>query len=187
MSMLFELRSIPEDQANSLRRDPSDIFFFLHGSEPYEPPKGLIQKFFGSKKEKPQRKWEPPKTGSVLNLDSNWHVLHYFLSRSAWEGSIPEGALMAGVELGSVDVGYGPAKMLIPGEVESFSNFLNSLSEKHFGAGITGAELVENEIYGGYAEWGKESTSSLWGYVEELKKFLSGAREAEEYVVMYVY
>ena len=94
---------------------------------------------------------------------------------------------MAGVELGSVDVGYGPAKMLIPGEVESFSNFLNSLSEKHFGAGITGAELVENEIYGGYAEWGKESTSSLWGYVEELKKFLSGAREAEEYVVMYVY
>jgi len=51
MSMLFDLRRITKEEADDLVRDPSDKFFFLHGNEPYEPPKGFFNKLLGPKSE----------------------------------------------------------------------------------------------------------------------------------------
>ena len=188
MSMLFTLRRVPKDEASSLIQDPSDIFFFLHGNEPYEPPKSFIQKLFGSKGEpKPQREWVQPGEGTVLDLDKNWHVLHYLLSRTPWEGPMPQASLMGGVELGKVDVGYGPARLLAPQQIEEFLNYLGSLNENEFGSDVTASELEENEIYGAYPEWSPAAAKELWGYIEELKSFFSKAKSAGESVILYLY
>ncbi len=188
MSMLFSLRRISKEQANSLAQDSGDIYFFLHGNDPYEPPKGFFQKLLGSKKEtKSHRKWNPPEDGSILDLDKNWHVIHYLLSRTPWEGPMPQASLMGGTELGNVDVGYGPARLLDSQQIKEFLSYLGSLSEIEFGTGVTASELEENEIYGAYPEWSSEDPKALWEYVEELKAFLSRAKSAEESVVLYLY
>jgi hypothetical protein len=186
--MLFSLRRITKEQADSLMQDPSDIFFFLHGNEPYKPPKGFFQKLFSSKKEtKPQRNWEPPDEAALLDLDKNWHVIHYLLSRTPWEGPMPQASLMGGSEIGTVDVGYGPARLLNPQQVEGFLDYLSLLRENEFGTGITAAELKANKIYGAYPEWSSEDPKVLWEYVKELKTFFSKAKAGEEFVILYLY
>lgn len=188
MSMIFELRRVSEAQANLLSQDPSDIFFFLSGSEPYQPPKPFFKRLFVPKQQaKPLRQWELPAEGTVLELDTNWHVIHYFLARDAWAGDLPAGSLMGGAELGDVDVGYGPARLLNSAQVDEFLAFLCNLERDAFGSGITGAELEKNEIYGGYAGWGHEDTTRLWGYIEVLKSFLSAAQLNRESIVMHLY
>lgn len=188
MSMIFELRRVSAEQAESLTQDPSDIFFFLSGSELYQPPKPFFKRLFAPKQSaKPVRSWAEPAQGSVLELDTNWHVLHYFLTRTAWEANLPHGSLMGGIQLGDVDVGYGPARLLTPIQIDEFLVFLENLQSDNFGSNITGEELEQNEIYGGYAGWNAEDTSKLWGYVEELKLFLAGAKHNRESIVMHLF
>ncbi|MBV5328840.1 MAG: YfbM family protein [Chlorobium sp.] len=188
MSMLFSLRRIAKERADFLMQDSSDIFFFLHGNEPYQPPKGFSQKLFGLKKEtKPQRNWEPPEEGTLLDLDKNWHLMHYLLSRTPWEGPMPQASLMGGSEIGNVDVGYGPARLLNPRQVGEFLDYLDLLSENEFGTDVTAAELEDNEIYGAYPEWSSEDPKVLWEYVKELKTFFSKAKATGEFVVLYLY
>lgn len=78
MSMLFDLRRVTKEQAESLVNDSDDIFFFLHGNEPYEAPKGFFKRLFGPRSTTKQRRvWDAPLEGTVLTLDKNWHVIHY--------------------------------------------------------------------------------------------------------------
>lgn len=188
MSMLFELRRVSEAQAKLLSQDPSDIFFFLSGSEPYQPPKPFFKRLFAPKEPaKPPRQWQSPAEGTVLELDTQWHVIHYFLARDAWAGDLPAGSLMGGAELGDVDMGYGPARLLNSAQVDEFLAFLENLDRDDFGADITGAELEKNEIYGGYAGWSHEDTTRLWDYIEALKSLLSVAQLNRESIVMHLY
>lgn len=187
MSMIFELRRVSAEQAEFLIQDPSDIFFFLSGSEPYEPPKSFFKRLFAPKQPpKPVRNWEAPAQDTVLELDTNWHVIHYFLTRTAWETELPQGSLLGGIQLGDVDVGYGPARLLTPGQIDEFLGFLEGLDRDDFGSDITGEELEQNEIYGGYSGWRHEDTAKLWEYVEELKSFLAAAQLNQESIVMHL-
>lgn len=189
MSMLFDLRRIAKEEADALAHDPSDIFFFLHGNEPYEPPKGFFHKLFGPKSEpKMKREWKVPPEDMVISLDKNWHVIHYLISRAPWEGPLPQATLMSGgEELGSIDVGYGPARLLRKNEIEEFTKFLGSLDKENYASGISASELEENEIYGAYPEWSSNDSESLWESIEELKSFFSKAKENNENIIVYLY
>jgi len=189
MSMLFDLRRVPYEQLNSLLEDPGDIFFFLHGQEPYQPRKGFFQRIFkDNSNPKPEREWEPPAEGMLMELEKNWHVLHYLFCRSPEKGELPAATLLCGGrEMGGVDVGYGPARALLPNEVEVFWQFLASLNKESYALGVTGGELEENEVYGAYPEWGEEDKARLWEYVEGMKSFLASAVANGEGVVLYVY
>ena len=188
MSMLFDLRRISKEQAESLVNDPSDIFFFLFGNAPYERPKGFFKKLFGPKSApKPKRTWDAPPEDTVLVLDKNWHIIHYLLSRTPWEGPLPQATLMGGTELGTVNVGYGPARMLSHKQIAAFRDFLDTLNKDSYAAGVTGATLEENEIYWAYPEWAQENADNLWEYVEALKSFFSTAQTNKESIVIYLY
>jgi hypothetical protein len=189
MSMLFDLRRVPKEQADSLLQDPSDIVFVLYGSEPDTPPKGFFQKVFGqTSPPKRERPWSPPAEGTVFELEKNWHILHYVLARSPWEGPMPQATLIrGGTELGTVDVGYGPARMLDSQEIEQFLSCLRALDRNEFAAGITGAELESQEIYGAYPDWGREDADNLWAYIEGLQAFFAQAQAQEESIIMYLY
>jgi hypothetical protein len=43
MRLLADIRRVTPDILAGLVEDPSDIFWFLHGSEPYEPPNEALQ------------------------------------------------------------------------------------------------------------------------------------------------
>jgi hypothetical protein len=189
MGMLFDLRRITRDEADALSRNPDDIHFFLYGEESEEPRKGLLKRLFGPRAEPRQaRAWQEPPEDRMLSLDKSWHVIHYLFARSADEGPLPQATLLTGGrELGSVDVGYGPARLLNPQEVDAFARFLDSLSQETYAAGVSGSELEENEIYGGYADWGPEDSAATWAYVEDLKSFFASARDAGDSILMYIY
>lgn len=188
MSMLFDLRRVSKEQAESLVNDPSDVFFFLHGDEPYKPLKGFFSKLLDLKPtQKQKRAWDSPPEGTVLGLDKNWHVIHYLFSRTPWEGPLPQASLLSGSELGRVNVGYGPARILTPQQIEAFRDFLDALDKDKYASGVTGTELEQNQIYGAYPEWSQEDANYLWEYVEALKSFFSNAKANEEYIVMYLY
>lgn len=124
----------------------------------------------------------------VLSLDKNWHVLHYLLSRAPWDGPLPKATLMCGGdELGTVDVGYGPARILKQQQINEFLDYLENLKKENFALGVTSSELEENEIYGAYPEWSPRDAGELWGYIEELKLFLSKAKNQDESIILYLY
>ncbi len=189
MSMLFDLRQVTKEEMESLLRDPSDISFFLYGSGPDEPAQGFLRKLFGKKTQsRPKREWQAPASDMQMELDKNWHILHYLFCRDPWGGPLPAATLLCGgVELGDVDVGYGPARLLNLGEVQSFSSYLHSLEKDRYASGITQEELEENEIYVYSDEWAEEFAHNLWAYVEELKMFFKNASSRGHGVVLYLY
>ena len=91
---------------------------------------------------KKKRNWQPPAEDMVLSLDKNWHVLHYLLSCAPWDGPLPKATLMCGGdELGTVDVGYGPARILKQQQISEFLDYLENLKKENFALGVTSSEL----------------------------------------------
>jgi hypothetical protein len=70
---------------------------------------------------------EPPDS---IDLDKAWHGIHYLLTGTAEGGDGPEAlAILGGEEFGP-DVGYGPARFLLPGDVKAVSDALARLTER---------------------------------------------------------
>jgi Domain of unknown function (DUF1877) len=187
MSMLFSLRRVTQQALNDLIRDPSDIVFYLYGYEPEVPKPGFFARLLGAKTESPvKRTWVAPPDDQVLDLDKNWHILHYLFCRQPWDGPLPQSTLMmGGVELGDIDVGYGPARGLRTDEIEAFLGFLESLKKEEFGRDVTSEEVEENEIYA--CEWSPDDGQILWEYVDALKAFLKKTKNEQHCVILYLY
>lgn len=185
MSMLFSLRQVSQNDLDGLMADPRDIFFFLHGTESYQPRKGFFAKFFGDGNLMPQRQWQAPSKDSLLDLGKNWHILHYLFARCPWGGPLPQATLLAGgVELGDIDVGYGPARALRASDIDAFLDFLSGLNADEFGANVSKKDVEEHEIY--YANWEPEDGKLLWEDVEALKNFLRLAKDRNNGVILYL-
>lgn len=188
MSMLFSLRRVSNDDLQHLIADPSDIHFFLYGAEPYQAKPSLFKRWLSGKKAQApqQRNWQAPPTDMELDLEKNWHILHYLFCRSAWEGTLPEATLLAGgVNLGEVDVGYGPARALQKEEINTFLSFLDSLQKESFGLHLSAQEVEENQIY--FQDWMPEYGQTLWSYVLELRQFFKAAMDAGDGIILYMY
>jgi hypothetical protein len=107
--------------------------------------------------------------------------------RSPEGGELPAATLLCGgQEIGSVDVGYGPARARLPDEVETFYRFIVSLNRESYAQGVTARVLEKYEIYGAYPEWGERDAFSLWEYVEQIKLFLARAIANGEGVILYI-
>jgi len=188
MSMIFDLRRVSRDEADALRQDPADIDFFLHGTEPQEPPKGFLQSLFGGgSSPKKTRTWQAPDEDMVLSLDKNWHLLHYLLARDPWKGPLPQATLMGGDPLGTVDVGYGPARLVQPEQISDFLAYLHTLDKQAYASDVTSQELEEQEIYGAYPEWTPRDAEDLWEYIEDMKSFFQAATTNNECIILYLY
>src|SRR3954447_19780721 len=62
------------------------------------------------------------------SLYKSWHLLHFLLNGEPWQGRIPLGwAVFGGKQLGTVDVGYGPARYLLPKQVQQLVDALRRL------------------------------------------------------------
>ena len=190
MSMLFTLRQVSAPQLEQLINDPTDIYFFLNGeAQQQPPPPSFFARLFGKKQnQKPARLWEKPSDESLLDLDKNWHIRHFAFCLSAEVGPLPQATLMAGgVELGTIDVGYGPARALTIKDLTSFLQFLNGLTLQTFASEVTSESIEKHEIYFSAEDWGAEAKEALWGYVVELRQFIQAAVEKNNGIVVHLY
>jgi hypothetical protein len=69
---------------------------------------------------------ENPFEGRV-DLDKNWHILHYLLTGDVNPSNSALGsAILGGEEIGE-DLGYGPARLLLPNRVAEISTALSDI------------------------------------------------------------
>ncbi len=59
----------------------------------------------------------------VIDLDKMWHAIHFLLVDGE-EDRVAAQAVLGGTEIGD-DVGYGPVRYLVPGEVEAVAAHLD--------------------------------------------------------------
>ncbi len=107
----------------------------------------------------------------ALELDKSWHVLHYVLTGSAWDGPMPAAALLTGGREVGEDLGYGPARALSAKETQAFAQYLGSQSEAALAKKINVPQMQSMDIY--CAD--EDSTEDLKHYFPQLKSYVTDA------------
>jgi hypothetical protein len=111
------------------------------------------------------------------SLYKSWHCMHFLLNGHPWNGEIPYGwAVFGGSELGSVDVGYGPARYLLPEQVEEVAEGLGKLPPDDLFEAYAPEAMRRAELYCAPDEGDEEDEErSLREYYERLCGFYERA------------
>jgi len=83
----------------------------------------------------------------TIDLDKNWHALHYLLTGAAWGGDPPLGlAILGGKDIGE-DMGYGPARFVTPAQVVDVADALSTLTEDELTRRCDSTDMAAKRIY----------------------------------------
>jgi len=83
-----------------------------------------------------------------VSLDTAWHAIHYMLSGNVFDGTFPmDFLLFGGQDIGTIDVGFGPARAVFSSEVKEIHNFLSGLPTDVFMTAYDADALCKEKIY----------------------------------------
>lgn len=126
--------------------------------------------------------------GSELRLRKMWQALHFMLTGTAWEIEGPLGqALLGGEDIGP-DIGYGPARILMPSDVLEISNALSKISVAEFRARFAPERMEAEDIYPTMI-WVREKDTvidELTSLFEALKAFYQAAASRKNGLVLWM-
>lgn len=127
--------------------------------------------------------------GDQVDLDKAWHGIHFLLTGSAWGGEEPLCYLVkGGAQVGDVDVGYGPARVLRPDQVTNWSAALSAISEdelrRRFNRQAMAKEQIYPEIWDGERE--DESIGYLLEYYGVLRTFVKRTGAQQKGALIYI-
>ncbi|TAL31508.1 MAG: DUF1877 family protein [Alphaproteobacteria bacterium] len=117
--------------------------------------------------------WPLPK--SYLDLHKYWHGIHFILADDEI-GPGPEPiswAVLGGTYIGE-DVGYGPARFLMPEQVKMVSESFDAINESQFRAKFDPKKFEVKEIYPTW-EWDSKGLDFLVEYYHKLVDFYRAA------------
>lgn len=161
MSMIGCFTSVGAEQLQNLIADPAQVAEYLH-SEGGE--------------------------ANTLDLDKAWHGIHYLLTGEAWGGKAPLAwAVLGGKEIGE-DVGYGPARYLMPVQVDAVAQSLAEVDEAQFRARYQPRTMDQAQIYpsGIWERDGADGLDYLAQYYKELVQFYSEAAARGDGVLLWL-
>ena len=183
--MVMEIFAVRDATLRRLREDPPLIWQLIAPESPerYEQARveaagsGFLGRLFG------RRPAAPPDAapfelaadeGPVADLEKSWHGIHYLLSGSDGAGNPPLDFLaVGGAEIGSIDVGYGPARALTPGEVAEIARKLAAIPDEALVSRYDPPVMMAKHIYPEI--WDHDDDDDPKGYVMEN---LTGLRKA---------
>lgn len=123
MGMVSCFAAVPPAMIAQLKSDPSEMEALLFPDEDDDEPENLI------------------------DVDKSWHCIHFMLSGSADGGSTPlSWAILGGEEFGD-DIGYGPARILLPDEVRMIATALSDISEEDFKSRYAPQAMQAADVY----------------------------------------
>lgn len=197
MSMICSLNRISTSLAQELLCYPERITELLDAGLPPAPQKhlGFLQKLLTKKpiEPTPPSRYMPIGEDDICDLDSSWHLLHYFFTGTAWDGVMPASFLLkGGADIGNVDVGYGPARCFMPEEVQRIAGFLGGITLENMQKYNDGATMQKAEIYGiNPKEKGvglnDEQMGYLMDYVAAMKKFTDETAQTRQAILIYLF
>lgn len=170
--MVCELRQLQADYARKLADNPDDFLAYLDEAEEGDLPEEA--------------------QGEVIDLDKAWHGLHYLLTGTAWGGDEPACYLIAGGEqIGDEEehnVGYGPARLLLPAQVAAFAAVVATLIPAEIQKRLNPEEMTRLEIYPEvWSRVGQDAQDNydyLVEYAAELQDFLGRAVDQQRAVII---
>jgi hypothetical protein len=201
MSMCLGMVALDDANIARVLADPPLIWRVIapDDPEPYEDARraartpSLIGRLFG-------RKPAPDAPVADLDLDEDeladaeldkaWHGIHYLFTGTAWEGAPPLNLLVSGGrEVGRIDVGYGPARVFVSGDVKEAHEALEGVSDETLRSRFRPDDMMKLKIYPEI--WDRDPTDDdTLGYLMEnvaiLRRFLKEAVEHERGIVVYV-
>jgi hypothetical protein len=124
MAMIGNLRPASDAEIERLLSNPSDVTRFLYGGDTAARER--------------------------VSLDRAWHAIHFALTGSRLGGDEPLNFLIdEGTPIGSVDVGYGPARVLTSGQVRAIADALAGVAPEDLAGRVDLAQLDHEVIYPG--------------------------------------
>ncbi|SMC26563.1 protein of unknown function [Andreprevotia lacus DSM 23236] len=117
---------------------------------------------------------EPP---NYIDVDKAWHGIHFMLTGTDYGGAEPLSlAVLGGKEIGD-DVGYGPARVLEPAQVQAVAAALATISEQDFRSRFAPQAMEAADIYPAiiWVRDGQEALDYVATYYVELASFYAAA------------
>ncbi len=114
------------------------------------------------------------------DLDKAWHGLHFLFTGTAWEGDPPLDFLVkGGTQAGTLEVGYGPARLYRAAETRTLAEALARLPDDELRSRFDPARMTELDIYPS-AIWTRDpdeddSLGYLMEFLGSLREFLAAA------------
>jgi hypothetical protein len=122
----------------------------------------------------------PGESWSELCMEKSWHGVHYLLTGTAWDGEPPLNFLLDdGTEVGDIDVGYGPARVLTAKQTRDVQRALATLDDDSLKRRHDPKDMQAKEIYpaGTWEQNPVEDLQFLMHYVAELRGLLTSAAD----------
>ena len=195
MSMIGNFRAVPDADIAALFEQPGRVVKLLYGDEAETGSAngGVFSLFRRGAPPEPDT-WEPSGEGDDLDIDKAWHGIHFLLTGTDWTGDPPLNfVVQGGREIGSIDVGYGPARALVSSEVQTLSAALDALppealAERFDPEAMTRLEIYPDEIWA-RAEDPEDDDDPL-GYLianyTELREFVRQAAALGHGLIVYI-
>ena len=159
MGMVMEVFAVRDATLQRLLADPPLVWQLVAPDDPdmYEQARaeaaasaaGFFARLFGGKSARPAVADAAPLVladdeGSVADLDKAWHGLHYLFTGTDEGGNSPLDFLaVGGEEIGTIEVGYGPARALAPPLVAEIAMKLAALSDADLQSRFNGPAMIE--------------------------------------------
>lgn len=140
-------------QLDALRKDPSGLEGFLYPEDDEGEPE------------------------HQLDVDKAWNGIHYLLTGTSNEGEGPLAlAIKGGQEIGD-DMGYGPARFLLPEEVQAVAQALERLTLEQLKKGFKPDAMTTGGVYPEniWTEEGEEALDYLLEHYQALVDFYRDA------------
>jgi len=126
--MIGNLRPASDAEIERLLAQPDEITRFLYGG-------GSVER-------------------ERVTLGKAWHAIHFGLTGSRLGGDAPLNFLVTeGTPVGTVDVGYGPARVLTSEQVRQLASAMAGIDPDELSHRLEASTLDENSIYPG--NWGR--------------------------------
>jgi hypothetical protein len=165
MSMNGNFCALPDQELDALRADPSGVEQLLYAS------------FFGG----------GSNGHDQLEIDKAWHGIHFLLTGSAWESSLPLGFIVAGGEEVGDDLGYGPARALRSEQVRAIDAALEPFTPDELGKRFDADRMSELEIYPfGWSHDPDGELEYLLAFYMELRAFAHHTAERGDGLLVYL-
>ncbi len=121
----------------------------------------------------------------ALEMDKEWHGIHYLLTGDPWSArGILGQVILGGAEFGP-DIGYGPARYLNPRQVSDIAAALKNLRIEQFKGRYDPKAMMKAEVYPTIWEReGQEGLSWLVSGLEQLTEFYSRAAAQGKGVIL---
>ena len=146
MSMILRLVTLSDTNIENLLRDPPLVWRVIAPDdlEPYE----AAREQEGRSDPNPPDLFSASGEGYSEHLDKAWHGIHYLLTGTAWEGTMPLSFLLAGGrEVGDIDVGYGPARVFTAAETKEIAAALATVHAPGLRARFDAHDMAVKDIY----------------------------------------